>query len=201
MQFICLYWLHGLTLEDTVTASGMTLWEVRKLKEEAIPDLGFAILAVLDRAETETAEDKLLSQWGEVRPDLHWVPDDRYEKCDCSRCEAFRRRCAPLGGRSAPRSLTASTTEGLSLILTDEHGYKFPELCQVPTAFLRGDARLSPVATRYQLIAVRQGQSPTRIMLKESLVVRNLDRLAARPPARLLRALEAAAPSPDRLSA
>ena len=91
---ILLYWFKALTLTEAAKAAGTTFWQFRKRNERALKRLCNEFFDI--RYKTETLEDrtKLLKQWGDVRPDLHWVPDDENEECDCPTCEKTRREIA-----------------------------------------------------------------------------------------------------------
>jgi RNA polymerase sigma factor (sigma-70 family) len=110
-QAIRLHRLEGRTLEEAAFATKTTLWHFRKLLEKATKSLQAMICKAIDEIETLADRDSLLMQWGEVRPDLHWVPNDKNEKCDCSACAAKRSqslRDYPALSNSDIRSLLAA---------------------------------------------------------------------------------------------
>jgi len=136
-QAVRLYWLEDHTLEQAASVARMTLWPFRKLEQQARNDLREEIHRIEGKIEFAADQTKLLEQWGDVRTDLHWVPDDKNQECDCSRCEQSRRE-ATLHGSGVVQPKSKALTD-LRFIITDEDGYK------LPARRLRGTSLASPI--------------------------------------------------------
>lgn len=125
-QALHLHWIENMTIEEAAKAVGISFARFRRREEKALKRLCSEFFRI--RHKTETLEDrmKLLSQWGDVRHDLHWVPDDKNQECDCSECEKYRREAASLCLIVPVRELVIAPTLNVIVQLTDPYGYKLP---------------------------------------------------------------------------
>ncbi len=125
-QTLRLYWIEERTIEMAAKATGVTFAEFRRRKDEALERLCNEFFRI--RHKTETLEDrtKLLSRWGDLRADLHWVPDDENQECDCSECEKIRRQMASHRIIAAAPELIIAPTLNVIVQLTDCDGYTLP---------------------------------------------------------------------------
>ena len=134
-QALQLHWLNGLGLKKAADAAGTTFARFRTRVDLALKCLCNEFFRI--RYKTETLDDqmKLLSKWGDVRPDLHWVPDDRYEKCRCPECEKIRRESASYRIIVPATELVIAPTLNVVVQLTDRDGYKLPGKTKEVTFF------------------------------------------------------------------
>lgn len=94
-QAIRLYWLDDRTFEESAKAADMTFGKFRRREEKSRKHLRRRICDTTDGIETMAERDSLLMQWGDVRPDLHWVSDDKNVRCECSACKKHATRVVP----------------------------------------------------------------------------------------------------------
>jgi RNA polymerase sigma factor (sigma-70 family) len=85
-QVIQDYDLGDLTLEQAARKIGITVMPLRTRRGLALHNLRETYKKIVDAAEFESEIESLLAGWGDIRPTLHWVPDDKDERCNCWEC-------------------------------------------------------------------------------------------------------------------
>jgi RNA polymerase sigma factor (sigma-70 family) len=144
-QTLRLYWIEGLTLEEAAQAANATFATFRTRHDQAFQHLSEEFFRIRERTETLEDQTKLLSEWGDIRPDLHWVPDDEnQEVCSCPRCEpkrlkrSFFRKCD---------SMPAMDVFNVTICKTDRDGYKLPGQKVTMSFFMVGSGKHTELET------------------------------------------------------
>jgi RNA polymerase sigma factor (sigma-70 family) len=141
-QTIQLHWIEGRTIEEAAKAAGTTFARFRTRNERALKRLCNEFFRIKYKTETLEDQTKLLSQWGDIRPDHHWVPDDENQECNCSACEKIRRDITSLHGGTAVPPKPDPLPDLMAIIVTDHDGYK------LPAHKLRGTSFAVPIICR-----------------------------------------------------